>query len=350
VSDRLPLFIVTGFLGSGKTTLVQRFLREPQGAGTGVVVNEFGETGLDHQLMVHAAENVELIGNGCMCCARRSDVGRALYDLVRMSRVPGQSRFTRAIIETSGLADPAPIVGTITRDPWLRQHVELVSVIAVIDAVAGLRNLGDFEEARRQIAIADALVVTKTDLRSAVEARDIVAAATRIAPDLATHDAQDPDFSLTRLFDKTDGRAPFQGSPFAATEVPRHDQGVGSFTLALPERIDWPAFTLWLSALLHRHGDRILRVKGLIRTSAGSNPIVIHGVQHSMHPPVHLTGKDAGQDSFLVFITRGLDRGLIEQSLTRFLKLTSARDHSASLDEDLPSRNKPAKIAAIPPM
>jgi G3E family GTPase len=326
--DRLPLFIVTGFLGSGKTTLVQRFLREPGGQGTGVVVNEFGETGLDHRLMVHAAENVELIGNGCMCCARREDVGRALYDLVRMSRDAGQPRFARAIIETSGLADPAPIVGTIVRDPWLRQHVELVSVIAVIDAVAGQRNLRDFEEARRQIAISDALVVTKTDMRASDDAREIVNAARRIAPDLQAHDAQDPDFSLARLFDKIDGHGVTRqgGGMFAATEVPGHDVAVGSFTLSLPERIDWPAFTLWLSALLHRHGDRILRVKGLIRTSAGANPIVIHGVQHSMHPPVHLAGEYDGQPPFLVFITRGLDRAAIEDSLMRFLKLTNAQD------------------------
>ncbi|MGY3617271.1 CobW family GTP-binding protein [Bradyrhizobium sp. USDA 10063] len=324
--DRLPLFIVTGFLGSGKTTLVQRFLREPEGQGTGVVVNEFGEAGLDHRLMVHAAENVELIGNGCMCCARRADVGRALYDLVRMSRQDGQTRFTRAIIETSGLADPSPIVGTIARDPWLRQHVELVSVIAVVDAVAGLRNLQDFDEARRQVAIADALVITKTDLRAAHDARDITAAATAIAPDLVLHDAQDPDFSLARLFDRTAGGIASRAkTPFAASEVPQHDQNVGSFTLALPERIDWPAFTLWLSALLHRHGDRILRVKGLVRTSARANPVVIHGVQHSMHPPVHLTGEDAGQPSFLVFITRGLTREPIAQSLTRFLCLTETR-------------------------
>jgi G3E family GTPase len=325
LSDRLPLFVVTGFLGSGKTTLVQRFLRGPGGQGTGVVVNEFGETGLDHRLMVHAAENVELIGNGCMCCARRADVGRALYDLVRMSRGLGQSRFSRAIIETSGLADPAPIIGTIARDPWLRQHVELVSVIAVVDAVAGLRNLKDFEEARRQVAISDALVVTKADLRASVEPHDIVRAARQIAPDLQAHDAQDPDFSLVKLFDKVDGHVVARqgGGMFAVTEVPEHDVAVGSFTLSLPERIDWPAFTLWLSALLHRHGDRILRVKGLIRTSAGANPIVIHGVQHSMHPPVHLVGENDGQKSFLVFISRELDRALIEDSLTRFLRMTS---------------------------
>lgn len=326
MADRLPLFVVTGFLGSGKTTLVQRFLRAPGGEATGVVVNEFGETGLDHRLMVHAAENVELIGNGCMCCARREDVGRALYDLVRMSRDAGRPRFARAIIETSGLADPAPIVGTIARDPWLRQHVELVSVIAVIDAVAGLRNLQDFEEARRQVAIADAMVVTKTDMRAADDARDIVGAARRIAPDLQAHDAQDPEFSLVKLFDRTEGKmvARRGSGPFAATEVPDHDVAVGSFTLVLPARIDWPAFTLWLSALLHRHGDRILRVKGLVRTSAGANPVVIHGVQHAMHPPVHLVGADDGQASFLVFITRGLQRAAIDDSLTRFLRLTGA--------------------------
>jgi G3E family GTPase len=323
MSDRLPLFVVTGFLGSGKTTLVQRFLRAPGGEGTGVVVNEFGETGLDHRLMVHTAENVELIGNGCMCCARREDVGRALYDLVRMSRDAGQPRFARAIIETSGLADPAPIVGTIARDPWLRQHVELVSVIAVVDAVAGLRNLQDFDEARRQVAVSDALVVTKTDMRAADDARDIVNAAQRIAPDLQAHDAQDPDFSLVGLFDRKDGQMVVRqaSGPFAATEVPDHDVAVGSFTLTLPGRIDWPAFTLWLSALLHRHGDRILRVKGLVRTSAGANPIVIHGVQHSMHPPVHLVGEDNLQEPFLVFITRNMNRALIESSLMRFMTL-----------------------------
>jgi G3E family GTPase len=332
MSDRLPLFVVTGFLGSGKTTLVQRFLRAPGGEATGVVVNEFGETGLDHRLMVHTAENVELIGNGCMCCARREDVGRALYDLVRMSRDAGQPRFARAIIETSGLADPAPIVGTIARDPWLRQHVELVSVIAVIDAVAGLRNLQDFNEARRQVAVSDALVVTKTDMRAADDVRDIVNAARRIAPDLQAHDAQDPDFSLVGLFDRKEGLMVVrQGSgPFAATEVPDHDVAVGSFTLALPERVDWPALTLWLSALLHRHGDRILRVKGLVRTSAGANPIVIHGVQHSMHPPVHLIGADDGQKSFLVFITRELDRAAIENSLTRFLRMTEDKNTMAN--------------------
>lgn len=333
MSDRLPLFVVTGFLGSGKTTLVQRFLRMPGGRGTGVVVNEFGETGLDHKLMVHAAENVELIGNGCMCCARREDVGRALYDLVRMSRDAGQPRFARAIIETSGLADPAPIVGTIARDPWLRQHVELVSVIAVVDAVAGLRNLQDFEEARRQVAISDALVVTKTDMRAADDVRDIVGAARRIAPDLQAHDAQDPDFSLVGLFDRSERQSVArQGTgPFAAAEVPDHDVAVGSFTLSLPARIDWPAFTLWLSALLHRHGDRILRVKGLVRTSAGANPIVIHGVQHAMHPPVHLTGRDDGQPSFLVFITRGLDRTAIDGSLMRFLRMTNAHHEPANV-------------------
>jgi G3E family GTPase len=328
MSDRLPVFVVTGFLGSGKTTLVQRFLRDPGGQGSGVVVNEFGETGLDHRLMVHAAENVELIGNGCMCCARREDVGRALYELVRMSRDTGQARVSRAIIETSGLADPAPIVGTLARDPWLRQHVELVSVIAVVDAVAGLRNMREFEEARRQVAISDALVVTKTDMRASDDAREIVAAARRIAPDLHAHDAQDPDFRLAGLFQRTGGHAVRrQGSGmFSATEVPDHDAAVGSFTLSLPQQVDWPAFTLWLSALLHRHGDRILRVKGLIRTSAGVNPIVIHGVRHSMHPPVHLVGESGGDESFLVFITRGLERASIESSLMRFLQMAGAED------------------------
>src|SRR6202012_5861269 len=130
----------------------------------------------------------------------------------------------------------------------------------------------------------------------------------------------DPEFSLAQLFGPS-GPLAAQRPRFEAVETTTHDQGISSFTFNVPERIDWPAFTLWLSALLHRHGDRILRVKGLVRTSAGANPVVIHCVQHSMHPPVHLVGPDDGQKSFLVFITRELDKRRIEDSLTRFLKL-----------------------------
>jgi G3E family GTPase len=321
MDDRLPLTVVTGFLGSGKTTLVRRFLASADGAGTGIVVNELGEIGLDHHLLVHASEHVELLDKGCLCCARRADIGRALHNLVRDSRVPGSKGFRRAIIETSGLADPAPIVTTLARDPWLKAHVRLAGVVAVVDAVAGPRNLDHEDEARRQVAIADTVVVTKRDLRAAAPMEAIVRAVRRIATDLRVLDAQEPAFDVAGVLGGAGhpiGRdAPDLDPPDVAPTS--HAGGVSSFILPVAEIIDWPAFTVWLSALLYAHGDRILRVKGLLRTSSSRDPLVIHGVQHVMHPPVHLAGGSGSQKPFLVFVVKGIERQQIAESLERYV-------------------------------
>lgn len=312
MDERLPLTIVTGFLGSGKTTLIRRFIETADGADTGIVVNEFGEAGVDHRLLVHASEAVELVDGGCLCCARRSDVAKALHDLVRMAKSEG--RFRRAILETSGLADPAPVVATLARDPWLKAHVRLASVVAVVDAVAGPRNLASRPEARRQVAIADTVVITKGDLRAAAPAADIAAAIRAISPDARILNAQDEDFRPRSVLAGADALAAAP-SPFLS-EPAEHDASVASFAIPLERTVDWPAFTLWLSALLHAHGDRILRVKGLLRTTSSDNPLAIHGVQHVMHPPTHIAERDPGP-SFLVFITSGITRPQIERSLGR---------------------------------
>ena len=321
--ERMPLLVVTGFLGSGKTTLVRRFLNGRNAAGTGVIVNEFGETGLDHKLFVHAADQVELIGSGCLCCARRSDVSRALHDLVGQSRREG-SNLARAVIETSGLADPSPIIATLSNDPWLRAHVELIGVVAVVDAAVGLRNLETYDEARRQVAIADTVVITKGDLRGAAAFAEIARAVRAIAPDAAVLDAQDADFTPAALMAaRTREYSAGIRSSFMANAV-AHRETVGSFVLAFPARVDWPAMTVWLSALLHAHGTRILRVKGMVRTSAGQDVLVIHGVQHTMHPPSHLRLPDSDDGpSFLVFITNGMGKAQVERSLAAFLALAA---------------------------
>lgn len=323
MAERLPLVVVTGFLGSGKTTLVRRFLDGGGADGTGVIVNEFGEAGLDHKLFVHAADQVELVGGGCLCCARRADVARALHDLVIQSRRAG-SGFARAVIETSGLADPSPIIATLANDPWLRNHVELVGIVAVVDAVAGLRNLEAYEEARRQVAIADTVVVSKGDLRGAVPIADIARAVLAIAPDASILDAQDADFRPSGLMTTRIRERRAVSRPTFIAEAVAHREAVGSFVLALPGPVDWPAMTVWLSALLHVHGTRILRVKGLIRTTASQDVLVIHGVQHTMHPPSHLRLADADDTgSFLVFITDRLGKVEVERSLTAFLALAA---------------------------
>ncbi|MFG1238307.1 GTP-binding protein [Xanthobacter autotrophicus DSM 597] len=326
MDERLPLIVVTGFLGSGKTTLIRRFIETPEGGDSGLMVNEFGEAGVDHRLLVHASEAVELIDGGCLCCARRSDVAKAMHDLVRMaknsSRAGGGLR--RAILETSGLADPAPVIATLARDPWLKAHVRLASVVAVVDAVAGLRNLENRPEARRQVAIADTVVITKGDMRAAEPTARLAAAVRAISPDARILDIQDETF---RLGDVLAGRESLHAppSPFLA-DAPEHDSEVSSFTLLIEGALDWPAFTLWLSALLHAHGDRILRVKGLLRTTSSDRPLAIHGVQHVMHPPTHL-GADDGGPSFLVFIARGIRKAEIERSLARALDLCQAGSH-----------------------
>ncbi len=318
MDDRLAITLVTGFLGSGKTTLIRRYIETPAGTDTGIIVNEFGEVGVDHSLFVHAAEQVELVDGGCLCCARREDVAKAMYRLVQLSQ-NGRS-FSRAILETSGLADPAPIIATLERDPWLRTHVRLASVVAVIDAVAGLENLRSQPEARRQISIADTVVLTKTDMRNAASAEGLAAAVLQIVPDVTVLEAQDPDFRADAVLGGS-GNPATSRLAFDETQS-SHSQDVSSFTIRLKETIDWPAFTIWLTALLHAHGDRILRIKGLLETSSANTRLAIHGVQHVMHPPTHLPkGDDDGTGSFLVFITRGLEQQAISNSLQRLLRV-----------------------------
>ncbi|MBZ8134488.1 GTP-binding protein [Afifella sp. IM 167] len=318
MDERLPLTIVTGFLGSGKTTLLQRFLRTPQGERTAILVNEFGEAGLDHRLLLHAEERLELIDGGCMCCARRADIARSIHELVRRAKAGGDGGIQHLVIETTGLADPAPIIATIGRDAWMSANVRIGSVVAVLDAVTGLDIAEKHVEARRQIAIADTVVVSKTDLRKAHSLTDISRSLKAIAPDARLFDAQAPDFDIGATLGEADH---FRlGGPEEFDEAhERHVEGWHSFLLKLPEQVDWPTFTLWLSALLHAHGDRILRVKGMLRTSSAQGPVVIHGVQHVMHPPHHLPAGEKLDQPFLVFITNQLRREAIEASLNDFM-------------------------------
>jgi len=318
MDDRLALTLVTGFLGSGKTTLIRRFVETEEGGDTGIIVNEFGEEGVDHHLLVHAAEQVELLSGGCLCCARRNDVAEAMYRLVQMSRT-GKA-FSRAILETSGLADPAPIVATLNRDPWLRAHVRLASIVAVVDAVSILRTLETESEAVRQISIADTVVIAKSDMRNACETADIERRLRSISPDLRILDAQHAGFSLSDVLGGHGTPALIQGEGEAAPLPSAHSGEVSSFTLKIADRLDWPGFTIWLSALLHAHGDKILRVKGLLKTSSSQTPLAIHGVQHVMHPPTHLPEGNEDRQSFLVFITKAVEQEAIVRSLETFMR------------------------------
>lgn len=333
--DPIPLTVVTGFLGSGKTTLLRNFLRTRGGKGIGIIVNELGEVGLDQDLLVHAAETVELLDQGCMCCARRGDVAKALHDLIRKARRQGENWIDEAIIETSGMADPAPIIATVLQDPWLRNNVTLRGVITVLDAVDGESNLADHPEAVRQIAIGDVVVLTKSDLREAADRQALEKMVAARVPDARVFDCHDPGFDLGAVIrSMSSSRAP------AAEPGPEDIQAphqTSSFVLSVDSDIDWPSFTVWLSALLHRHGDRILRVKGKLYAASTGKPLVIHGVQHMMYPPVHLEfDPDDERRSWLVFITSGIGREEIASSLAHFLRLATP-DHRHAGDAGLAS-------------
>lgn len=322
MSEPLELTLVTGFLGSGKTTLIRRFVETAQGADTGIIVNEFGEVGVDHTLFVHATEQIELVDGGCLCCARRADVSQAMYRLVQAAR--GGTGFKRAILETSGLADPAPIIATLANDAWLRSNVVLRSVVTVVDAIAGVSNIAQQSEARRQISIADTIIVTKRDMRDALEMSEMVRAIRTVSPDAIILDAQEPDFNAGSVISGEHLSKASRKRFFEAQEPVSHREEISSFTIKMDQRVDWPAFTLWLSSLLHAHGDRILRVKGLLNTASAQTRLAIHGVQHVMHPPTHLPGDPDDSESYLVFITRGLERDAIERSLYRMMQWSPA--------------------------
>jgi G3E family GTPase len=341
-ADFLPLNIVTGFLGSGKTTLLQRLLAAPELGDTAVLVNEFGEIGLDHHLLRRLEEDIVLLQSGCLCCTIRGDLSVALRDLFSRRERGELPRFRRVVIETTGLADPTPILSTVMSDPVLRYHFRLGTVIATVDAVNGALHLERQPESVKQAAVADRIVVTKTDIAAtaavaalrrrlaALNPTAVLVEAPLGLPDpvmLLAQDAYDPATKSSEVqgwFATAEAEVaePQHGHPH---DVNRHDAEISAFCLAFDAPLDWSAFGIWLSMLLHDRGEDVLRVKGLLNVAGSPTPVVVHGVQHLVHPPVHLERwPDADRRSRIVFITRGLPRETVTRSLAAFNRLARA--------------------------
>jgi G3E family GTPase len=301
---RIPVTIVTGFLGAGKTTLVRRFLNAPEGAGTAVVINEFGSAGIDDALLRASHDQVTLLGNGCLCCNTRSDLQVALRGLVaerEQGRVPP---FARILIETSGLADPGPILQTFATDRALGGEFHVEVLLALVDAMAGLDTLAWSAEARKQVILADRVVVSKADLASSGAVDLLIERLRQLnarAPiDVAVAGDLDP-----RCLVEPDAGAPAARSGFVAEAD--HSDGIASFVISDAAPMAWDVFACAMETLIALRGADLLRVKGFLNVEGCRGPVLVQVVQHLAHPPVELTAwPDGERASRLVFITRNV--------------------------------------------
>jgi len=373
-SRPIPVNVLTGFLGAGKTTLLNRLLADPGMADALVIINEFGEVGLDHLLVERVDEELVLLASGCLCCTVRGDLVEALDRLARQRDEGAIRAFDRVVIETTGLADPAPVLHTLMNDPALAHRYGLDAVVTVVDAVNGDATLEAHAEALKQAAVADRIVLAKTDL---LDTRERRRAAERLRRRLAALnpgaalEATSPRATREALFDSglfsTDGKIPDvarwlaqeayadrrHGHDHAAHDgghaghghrhdVNRHDARVRAFCLATDRAISLSTLDLFFTLLTSAHGPKLLRVKGVIRVAEEpERPLVVHGVQHVFHAPTRLDRWPAPDDrrTRLVFITRDLDESFVERMFAAFLgePRVDAPDRDALVDSPLAS-------------
>ena len=329
----IPVTVITGFLGSGKTTLIRNILQQPGFARTAVIVNEFGEIGLDHHLLASSDDKIFLLTSGCLCCAVRSDLVTALLDLHWRSSQGSIPPFDRVIIETSGLADPAPLMHTFMTGANVAELFTLTSIITVVDAVHGADTLDRYQEASRQLAVADKILITKTDLMDAEPLRKRIVALNPTANRTSViNGAIHPSaiFEDPRHHGRNTYGVVAPGGREGGPDAVPHTSGIESFALLRDEPIPALALTLMLQAVAEHCGEKLLRFKGLINlVETPERPVVVHGVQHVFDPLVWLDRwPDENRATRMVFIGVGIPKRWPESLLvlaTEDVRLEVAR-------------------------
>jgi len=333
LDTRTPVILLTGFLGSGKTTLLRNLMERAEWKHTAVVINELGEMGLDHLLVQHVAPQVRLLPSGCVCCSVRDDLTQTLADLDALS-ASGALRLDRVIVETTGLADPMPVMHTLAIHAETARRFRLAGVATVVDAHNGLHTLDQHEEARRQVASADALLISKADLTEPADLARLQHRLARINAAARQHQVAHGALRSEHLLDlQTQFLAPFgrtswrpvdaaASRPFSlvARPAPNHANDIQTLCLAVTQPFEAERFEHWLALLTAMRGEKLLRFKGLIHMAAHpSQPLVVHAAQHLIHPPDRLAAwPDEDRQSRLVFITQGIPRALIEDTLLKY--------------------------------
>jgi len=328
-AGRIPISVITGFLGSGKTTLLKKLLRHPGMANAAVIVNEFGEESIDHALLETSSERMALLDNGCLCCTVRTDLQETLRDILTRRMHGEVIQFDRVFVETTGLADPAPVVQTLASDSLLADKFRLDCVVTLVDGVNALGQLDTLNEPLKQAAIADRLLVTKTDIAAPDQVAKLRARLAEINPQAMILEVMHGDVNPADLIDvglthRQVGAdklkrwigplATAQGEAGVGLPGPtHHSSGITSFCVWFDRPLTWSAFETCMNVLTSLRGPDLLRVKGLLNVEGEPGPVVVQGVQHIFHPPARLQAwSDDDRRSRLVFITRGIEREMVE--------------------------------------